>query len=222
MIQGATLKFLRDLEKNNNKAWFDANRNRYTDAKEDFEQFVSSLLARHGKKDPDIAELTPKQCTFRINRDVRFSKNKSPYKNNMGASLSRGGKKSGFAGYYFHLQPGASFIGGGLWSPEPADVKKIRQEIDYCRDEFKGLIAGKKFKSYYGDLYKDEEISLVKVPQGFEKDNPAAEYLRLKSWIAQKSIPDKALSSKELLGICAEGLLALQPLLGFLNRALHD
>ena len=222
MIQGATLKFLKDLGKNNNKAWFDTNRNRYVEAKEDFEQFITSLLVRHGKKDPDIAGLTAKQCTFRINRDVRFSKNKSPYKNNMGAGLNKGGKKSGFAGYYFHLQPGNSFIGGGLWTPEPASVKKVRQEIDYCWDEFKGILRHKKFKSYYSDLYKDEEISLVKVPQGFEKDNPAAEYLKLKSWIAQKSIPDKALSSKELLSICAEGLLALQPVIAFFNRALQD
>ncbi|HYC28991.1 MAG TPA: DUF2461 domain-containing protein, partial [Chitinophagaceae bacterium] len=100
MLQASTLKFLKDLRKNNNKPWFDAHRAQYDAARKDFEQFIQAVLDRHSKNDPDLKELTAKQCMFRINRDVRFSKDKSPYKTNLGASMDRGGKKSGFAGYY--------------------------------------------------------------------------------------------------------------------------
>ena len=117
MFQPSTLKFLRDLKKNNNKPWFDAHRNQYEDARNDFENFIGAVLEKLGKKDDTIRDLKPKQCMFRINRDIRFSKDKSPYKTNFGASIDRGGKKSIFAGYYLHLEPGKSFVGGGLWMP---------------------------------------------------------------------------------------------------------
>jgi len=157
---------------------------------------------------------------FRINRDVRFSKDKSPYKNNFGASINRGGKKSVYAGYYFHCQPGEAFVGGGLWIPMPPDLKKVRQEVDYCFDEFEKIIGSKKFISVYGDLIKDGETSLVKVPQGFEKDNPAAEYLKLKSFIAMKKLDDATLTSKDLVQTTLGAFETLHPLLMFLNRAL--
>src|ERR1700730_13780996 len=115
MLQSSTLKFLKNLKKHNNKAWFDTNRSTYENAKADFENFIQSVLHRHGKKDADLKDLVARKCMFRINRDVRFSKDKSPYKTNFGASMDRGGRKSGFAGYYFHLEPGSSFVGGGLW-----------------------------------------------------------------------------------------------------------
>ena len=110
MFQSATLRFLKDLKKNNNKAWFDAHRKQYEAAKNDFENFIQSILDKHSKNDTDLKELTAKKCMFRINRDVRFSKDKSPYKTNLGASMDKGGKKSGLAGYYFHLEPGRSFF----------------------------------------------------------------------------------------------------------------
>ncbi|HLO80078.1 MAG TPA: DUF2461 domain-containing protein, partial [Chitinophagaceae bacterium] len=125
------LSFLKKLKKNNNKPWFDANRHLYVEAKVEFEDFVSSLITSYGKHDPAIAHLLPKDCIFRINRDVRFSKDKSPYKNNFGASITSGGKKSPFAGYYVHIEPGAGFVGGGLWQPMPDMLAKVRQEIDY-------------------------------------------------------------------------------------------
>ena len=137
MLQSSTLKFLKDLSKNNNKPWFDAHRKQYEDAKTDFANFVQSVIDRHGKKDKGIAHLKAKDCTFRINRDVRFSKDKSPYKNNMGAYMNPEGKKSILGGYYFHCQPGQSFVGGGLWMPMPAELSKVRQEIDYNLDAFK-------------------------------------------------------------------------------------
>src|SRR5688572_7833283 len=182
MLQPSTVKFLRDLSKNNNKNWFENNRDKYEDAKSDFETFVQTLIDQHGRKDENIRDLVAKKCTFRINRDIRFSKDKTPYKTNMGGSLDRGGKKSIYAGYYVHLEPGGkSFVGGGLWMPMPEETKKVRQEIDYCLDEFKSIVESKKFKTIFGGLYKGEDASLKKVPQGFDAENPAAPYLKLKS-----------------------------------------
>jgi uncharacterized protein (TIGR02453 family) len=222
MLQASTLKFLKDLNKNNNKAWFDKNRPVYEEAKADFATLVQTLVDKHGKKDESIKELKAKECMFRINRDVRFAKDKSPYKNNFGASINRGGKKSMYAGYYFHCQPGEAFVGGGLWMPTPVELKKVRQEVDYCYDEFKKITGAKKFKAVYGDLIKDSETSLVKVPQGFEKDNPAADYIKLKSFIAMKKLEDKDLTSKDLVKKALEAFETLQPLLTFLNRAMEE
>ena len=219
MLQTTTIRFLKDLKKNNQKAWFDNHRKEYENAKQDFGNFIQFLIDRHSKKDPTIGALKAKDCLFRINRDIRFAKDKSPYKTNFGASINRGGKKSVFAGYYFHCEPGESFVGGGIWMPMPAETKQIRQEIDYGFDEFKKIISGKKFKSVYGgDLYRGEDASLKKPPQGFEKDNPAAEYLKLKSWLVMKPVSDAELSAKELGKTALEAFEALQPLLQFINR----
>jgi uncharacterized protein (TIGR02453 family) len=221
MLQSSTLKFLKDLKKNNNKSWFDAHRKQYVAAKNDFENFIQSVLDKHCKNDADLKELAAKKCLFRINRDVRFSKDKSPYKTNFGASMDRGGKKSGLAGYYFHLEPGKSFLGGGIWQPDPDKLKKVRQEIDYCFDEFKKIVSSKKFKTIYGDLYTGEGIQLSKVPQGFEKDNPAAGYLKFKSWLVINDISDEELTSKNLVNKTIDAFCIIQPFVKFLNRPLE-
>ena len=222
MLQAATLKFLKDLKKNNNKPWFDAHRDAYDKARQDFEHFIQSVLDKHSKNDPDLKELTAKKCMFRINRDVRFSKDKSPYKSNFGASMDKGGKKSGLAGYYFHLEPGKSFLGGGLWMPEAPVVKRVRQEIDYCCDEFSQLMTAKKFRTYYGDLYAEENVKLSKVPQGFEKDNPAAEYLKYKSWLVLHNLTDAELTAPDLVKKTVEAYKLMQPFVKFLNRAVEE
>ncbi|HEX4373351.1 MAG TPA: DUF2461 domain-containing protein [Puia sp.] len=222
MLQPSTIKFLKDLKKNNNKPWFDANRKKYEDAKSDFEIFIQSIIDSYGKKDPTIKELKAKGCTFRINRDIRFSKNKTPYKTNLGASINRGGKKSIFAGYYFHLEPGESFAGGGIWMPTPVELKKVRQEIDYNLEEFKKIVNSKKFKSVYGKLYDEAEVSLVKVPQGFEKDNPAAEFLKLKSFLAMKKLKNTDITVSSLKKQVLDAFDALQPLVEFINKALEE
>jgi uncharacterized protein (TIGR02453 family) len=221
MLQSSTFKFLRDLKKNNNKPWFDAHRGDYEKAKKDFEQFIQSVIDKHGKSDAGIKDLVAKNCLFRINRDVRFSKDKSPYKTNFGAHINKGGKKSMLAGYYFHLEPGQCFAGGGIWMPMPDDLKKVRQEVDYNFAEFKKIIGSKKFKSVYGDLSKDAEYMLSRVPKGYEPDNPAAEYLKLKSFIAMINIKDADLASKYLLKKTIEAFETLQPLLNFINRSLE-
>ena len=221
MLQSSTLKFLKDLKKNNNKPWFDAHQKQYDAAKMDFENFIQAVLDNHSKNDQDLKELTAKKCLFRINRDVRFSKDKSPYKTNFGASMDKGGKKSGLAGYYFHLEPGRSFLGGGIWMPQPDALKKVRQEIDYCFDEFKKIITSKKFKTIYDELYTGEGVQLSKVPQGFEKDNPAAEYLKFKSWLVMTDVNDKDLTSKNLLNKTVDAFHLMQPFIKFLNRPLE-
>ena len=221
MLKTSTLKFLKDLKKKNDRSWFEAHRSDYEAAKLDFENFIQAVLDRHSKTDEDLKDLTAKKCTFRINRDIRFSKDKSPYKSNMGASMNRGGKKSMYGGYYFHCEPGKSFVGGGLWMPMPPEMKKVRQEIDYCYDEFNQLVTSKKFKSVYKELYTGDDVKLSKVPQGFEKDNPAAEYLKLKSWLAMKELSDEELVSKDLLKKTLVAFEALQPVIKFLNRAIE-
>jgi uncharacterized protein (TIGR02453 family) len=221
MLQTSTLKFLKDLKKNNNKPWFDEHRKQYEAAKLDFENFIQSVLDKHCKNDVDLKGLTAKKCIFRINRDVRFAKDKSPYKTNLGASMDKGGKKSGLAGYYFHLEPGKSFLGGGLWQPEPDKLKKVRQEIDYGFDEFKKIISSKKFKTVYGELYTGDGIQLSKVPQGFEKENPAAEYLKFKSWLVINDIKDTDLTSKDLISKTIDAFCVMQPFVKFLNRPLE-
>ena len=159
---------------------------------------------------------------FRINRDVRFSKDKSPYKTNMGAFLCAGGKKSNLAGYYFHLEPGGCFAGGGMYMPMPPDLAKVRQEIDYNLADFQKIISSKKFKSVYTDLDRSAEYSLSRVPKGYEPTNPAADYLKLKSFVATYKIPDASLTAKTLVKEVVAGFEALQPLIQFLNEAVEE
>lgn len=222
MIQAATLKFLRSLAKNNNKPWFDAHRSEYEIARKDFELFLQSVIDGFGKIDSSIAPLEARQCMFRINRDVRFSKNKMPYKINFGASINRGGRKSIYAGYYFHLEPRNSFAGGGLWMPMPAETHKVRQEIDYCWDEFGKMLRSKSFKSLYGDFDNDPGVSLVNVPRGYDKDNPAAQYLKLKSWTATCGLTNSELTDKTLVKKTIQAFKVLQPFIDFMNRAIED
>ncbi|MBL7743208.1 MAG: DUF2461 domain-containing protein [Chitinophagaceae bacterium] len=222
MLQASTLKFLKDLKKNNNKPWFDKHRKEYESAKSDFAGFIQTVIDKHSKNDPTIKSLVAKDCMFRINRDVRFSKDKSPYKTNMGAYINKGGKKSLFGGYYFHCEPGQSFVGGGLWMPMPPELNKVRQEIDYNLTAFKKVITGKKFKAVYGDLSRDAEYTLSRVPKGYEPDNPAAEYLKLKSFVAMTSLKDADLTSKDLVKKAVASFEALQPLLEFINSALVE
>jgi len=221
MLQSSTIKFLKDLKKNNNKPWFDKNRKIYETAKADFAGFIQSVIDQHGKKDHSIKNLVAKDCMFRINRDIRFSKDKSPYKSNFGASINKGGKKAmNSAGYYFHLEPGSCFAGGGIYMPMPDELKKVRQEIDYNFAAFKKIIGSKKFKSVYGDLDKSAEFLLSRVPKGYEPGNPAAEYLKLKSYIAMVKISDGVLTSKDLVKKTVEAFEALQPLCLFISNSI--
>lgn len=222
MLQSSTLQFLKTLSRNNNKVWFDAHRDQYLDAKKDFENFVSAIIKKTATFDSDVKDLQVKDCVFRINRDIRFSKNKTPYKTNMGASFDRGGKKSIYAGYYFHAEPGGkSFVGGGIWMPMAPELKKIRQEIDYCFDEFKNIIEYKNFVSEYKELESTPDAKLNNLPRGYEKENPAGEYLKFKSILALKYLPDEDLISNKLTDKTIKAFKALMPLVKFINKALE-
>lgn len=221
MLQLSTLDFLSELKLNNHKEWFEKNRKRYESAKTDYLQFVDAVLAGVVKNDPSISTLEAKNCVFRINRDVRFSKDKSPYKTNMGAGFGKGGKKMFLAGYYIHCEPGASFIAGGMWMPPAPELKKIRQEIDYCLEEFDGIIKAKLFIDTLGSLERSSDMVLSRPPKGYEEGNPAIEYLKLKSYIASTPITDAELTSKELVPKIVAACAALQPLIYFINKALQ-
>jgi uncharacterized protein (TIGR02453 family) len=218
MIQASTLTFLKNLNKNNNKEWFDENRAAYDLAKNDFIEFVQELISGLAKFDPAVKHQEAKKCVFRINRDVRFSKDKSPYKNNFGASISPGGKKASTPGYYFHLQPGASFLAGGMWQPEPPHLNAIRQEIDYNADEFKKIISAKPFKTYFGGL--SEEDKLKTVPKGYDKTHPQVELLKHKSFIVVHDLTDKIVLGKDFQKHCQAVYKAMYPMDLFLRRAI--
>jgi uncharacterized protein (TIGR02453 family) len=218
MIDLSTIQFLTSLKKNNSKEWFDENRQRYAAAKDNYLDFVGEVLGRMKKIDASLADLEPKQCIFRINRDVRFSKNKDPYKTYLGASFSKGGKKVQCAGYYFHLEPGASFIGGGFWMPMAPELNKIRQEIDYDFEAFNKIINKKKFKSSFGSLNESEK--LTRPPKGYEAENPAIELLKLKSFVVMSAVKDTELTGKGLVNKVVDHFETMMPLIDFLNRAI--
>ncbi|MCO5292285.1 MAG: DUF2461 domain-containing protein [Chitinophagaceae bacterium] len=222
MLQKSTLEFLTQLRTNNNKTWFDAHRQEYQNARADFANFVDNIITEVSKKDHSIQHLKSKDCMFRINRDIRFSKNKEPYKTNFGAFLAAGGKKSPLAGYYFHLEPGLSFAGGGLWMPAAEPLQKVRQEIDYNLFDFKKIIKNKTFKEIYGELTAENGQKLTRVPKGYEADNPAAEYLKFKSFVVMKGISDAELTSENLTKNILKAFYTLQPLIYFLNEGINS
>lgn len=219
MLEPQTLRFLTQLKTNNNKPWFDAHRAQYEAARIDFANFIQLVIDALQKNDTAITGQTGKECMFRINRDIRFSNDKTPYKAHFGASIKRGGKKSPYAGYYFHCEPGGlSFIGGGLWQPEAPRLKAVRQEIDYNFSEFKEIIGSKDFKKTFSDVYQGKDVRLSTMPKGYEKVNPAAEYLRLKSFIAETKVSDEELTTASLHKKSVAAFVAMQPFLDFLNR----
>lgn len=218
MLQKSTLQFLRDLAAHNDKSWFDEHRDAYQIAKADMEQFVDALLLALIPMEPALAGQKGKDAIYRIFRDVRFSKDKTPYKNHFGAFFTRGGRKWAGAGYYVHIEPGAVFAGGGLWMPQGALLKATRQEIDYSFEEFQGILKEKSFAKYFKQI---EGESLRKPPQGYEADNPAIEYLKKKSFTVGTKIDEELLTSKKAIPELVKIFSAMHPLILFLNRGVE-
>jgi uncharacterized protein (TIGR02453 family) len=210
------LNFLSQLAKNNNKEWFDAHKKEYETLRKEWITFVGDAIQTVGSFDSGILSLEPKKCIFRINRDIRFSNDKSPYKNNFGMSLNPAGKGSDFCGYYLHIQPGNCFIAGGAYMPSPDRLAAIRQEIDYNFVGFQKIVSAKSFINNFGTLSGEK---LVRPPKGYESDNPAIDYLKHKGFIAQRSITDKELCGPELMTLFSKTTLAIKPLVDFLNQA---
>jgi uncharacterized protein (TIGR02453 family) len=219
MIEKKLIQFLQSLQKNNNRAWFEEHRGEYEYAKSSFLVFVEQVIKSISTFDPSVANLLAKDCTFRINRDVRFSKDKRPYKNNMSAYFNRAGKKGAGAGYYIHIEPGASFAAAGIWMPEPGDLAKIRQEIDYNLPEWKKIIQGAAFKKRFpGGL--DQNESLQRPPKGYAEDNPAIAFLKMKHFVVRKSFTDAEIADKSFVKEVNKTFGALKPMIDFINRSL--
>ena len=218
MLQNTTITFLKHLSANNNKPWFDAHRDEYTAAKEDFELLITEIISGLAETEPIFKEQKAKDCIFRIFRDVRFSKDKTPYKANFGAFFSKGGRKSPGAGYYLHLEPGGkSFTGGGLWMPEAPLLKAVRQEVDYNFEEFSNITDDKKFKKIFGSVAGER---LKTLPAGYKEDNPAIEYLKLKSFTVMHHQDDDDMTSKTFVKKTLEVFGTMKPFIDFLNRAI--
>ena len=212
-----TFDFLGDLAKHNNKAWFEKNRATYEIAKANFESFIDQLISTYGKIE-DLGSITAKDCVMRIYRDVRFSKDKSPYKTNMSASITPGGKKSSSLGYHLHLQPhDNSLIAGGLYMPAPEQLARFRAVIDRDASPFKEIIKDKDFKSYFGAL-DGEKVKTV--PQGYSRDHPEIELLRFKQVVVVHRLNDEMVLSSTFGTHAIKTFTAMKPFLDYLNAIL--
>ncbi|MBW7676545.1 DUF2461 domain-containing protein [Chryseobacterium chendengshani] len=206
--------YLTKLSENNNREWFTDNKNLFTEAQEEFEIFVEQLIQEVGKSDEKVAKLNAKKSLLRIYRDIRFSKDKTPYKTYFGASLGMG-KSNEKSGHYLHIEPGKSFIASGIYLPEAPVLKVIRKEISVFKDDFLKVVDYKDFKKYYGEL--DRENELKKIPQGFEKEDPMAEYLKLKSFIGLHSLTNNEVTDKNAIENLTAIMKSAKPLNDFLN-----
>jgi uncharacterized protein (TIGR02453 family) len=221
MITKEALLFLEDLIANNNTDWMHANKKRYENYKKDYYNFIASLLAEMKPLDKTLEPLEVKNCTFRINRDIRFSKDKSPYKTNMGVWFTQNKFRKNSPGYYVHFEKGNSFIAGGVWCPEPEELKKIRKEIAYFHEDLEAIVKDKNFKKEFSTLTSDESNTLKKAPKDFDPNHPAIAFLKLKSFTASTKIDDTLFTNDNFSKIVAQKLIALKPLNDFLNRALE-
>ena len=213
------LKFLKSLARNNNREWFDKNKQTYLELKDAFEAFVSTVLTDMTAFDPSLAGLDPRRLTYRIYRDVRFSKDKTPYKTNMSAAISSGGKTMGVPGYYFQIEPGGkSFVAAGLYMPEPETLGKIRQEIDYNGDRLDKILKAPAFRKFYGTLWNGDVLKTV--PKGYAKDHPHIEFLKLKSFLVEHPFTDDEVTGSSFKKTLVTSMRAAQPLIEFLKEGL--
>jgi len=221
MLTKESLQFLDDLKANNNRDWFQDNKKRYEIFKKDYHQLVSDFLDAMKPLDSSLELLQVKDCTFRINRDIRFSKDKSPYKAHLGVWLSSGAKGANRSGYYVHIEKGASFIAGGFYSPDSEELKKVRKEIAFFYDDLEEILKEKNFKKEFGSLDINENNSLKSMPRGYEKDHPAIEFLKLKSFTTTQKYDISEVTKKDFVAKMSQKLITLKPFNEFINRALE-
>lgn len=218
MLQAGTFKFLSALQKNNNREWFAIHKPEYEIAKEDVISFAEKVFQASSAFDSNYKNLIAAKCVMRIYRDVRFSKNKAPYKTNFGIAYASEGKLVGGTGCFIHIQPGASFVAGGYYLPPSADLKKIRQEIDYNLSSFETILQAPAFKKQFGSLSFEDQLKTA--PRDYPKDHPAIELLKLKSFIAVKPISDEILCSNKAIQAVVDANQAIAPLRAFLANAI--
>jgi len=215
------VNYLQGLAENNNRAWFVMNKPSYDILRAEFTELVGQVIAATAKFDPAVAGQDPKKAQFRINRDVRFSKDKSPYKSNFSAVIAPGGKKDPGSHYYFHVDHhGKLLVAGGCYMP-PADVLlKIRKRVVAEPAVFARMIKNKPMIDYYGGF--SDEARLARPPKGFAADAPHLEYLKQKSFIMVRELPVKGMTSERLLGEVAAGFKASLPLVKWLREAVKS
>lgn len=219
MLQPATFDFLSQLSQNNHREWFDAHRADYDAARADFEAFISTLKTALTPLVPELESQPAKSLLFRIYRDVRFSKDKTPYKMHFSAYFCRAGKKAWDAGYYLHVSPGKSHFSAGMWEPQGAVMRAVRQEIDYSFEALQGILQGADFRKQFGDLAGDK---LRTLPQGYTAENPAIEILKHKSFLASRPLPDGFFTKKDAVKKITEMARVAAPLVALLNRGMDD
>jgi uncharacterized protein (TIGR02453 family) len=221
MITNATLDFLGELKANNERVWFTEHKDEYQYAYGEMLDTVLQLLVAISGFDRDIASsgLDPKSCLMRINRDIRFSKDKSPYKTNFFAFISKGGRKGPYGGYYVHIEPGATFAGGGIYMPEAALLDRVRREIDTHFGEWQSIISQQEFSSQFPEGILPSG-KLVRPPKGYDSNNPAVEYLKFKGYYTQRFFTDDEVTNPVFVAELAETFNVVNPLVLFLNRSL--
>jgi uncharacterized protein (TIGR02453 family) len=216
-IEKSTLDFLTLLKCNNNREWFNQNKALYLDAKENFESYVQEIINKIIVFEPIMKGLEVKSCVYRINRDIRFSNDKSPYKSHLGAFIVRGGKQNGdkYAGYYFHVEPGKSIIAGGAYMPPSPWLSAIREKISEEPDRFLKIINSKDFVKYFGKIDGEK---LKSAPKGYPSDHPYIDLLKYKSYLVVNEAPDRLVLSNEYFDHVIRVLKAMKPLNDFLNE----
>lgn len=211
--------FLSKLEKNNNREWFDKNRDTYKKTQEQFLQITEILINEIRTFDQSVPFVDPKKCVFRIFRDVRFSNDKRPYKSNYGTYITSSGRKGGNPGYYFHVQPGGSFMGGGIYMPDADKLKAIRTAIFNHPSDFIEIIEDKDFKSRY-QLYDEDKLKTA--PKGFPKEFEHIDLLKFKSYSPFKNISDEEMLSGDIISIVVDHFRGIAEFNNFLNDAIKE
>lgn len=212
-----TLEFLTQLRDNNDRIWFHENKALYEEVKTEFEDFINAVIPIIKGIDSDVDVVNAKECTFRIFRDVRFSKNKMPYKTNFGAFISKGGRKSPFAGYYLHVEPDQSFVGGGIYMPESKYLNAIRTAIYENVEPFKKILTNKNFKKYFAEIYGEK---LKSNPRDFSKDFADIELLKHKHYAVTHPVEDSFWNSENIHETLKEIFKAQCSFNTFLNDAI--
>jgi uncharacterized protein (TIGR02453 family) len=220
MITKVTFDFLSQLKENNSREWFLENKKSYEAAKKEVETFVAGLIPELAKLDPGIQSPEVKDCMFRIFKDVRFSKDKSPYKTNFGAFIGKGGRKTTFPGYYIHIEPGESMIAGGVYMPQPDVLKLLRNEVYYNSAEFKKIIEAKDFRKYFEKLGEFDKMK--KAPRDFPADFPDIELLKYRSFIVSIMVPDEKVLQADYGKYILDVARSMQPFHSFLSRAISN
>jgi uncharacterized protein (TIGR02453 family) len=210
------LRFLKQLKRNNNRDWFAANKSVYeSSVKQPMQDLIQTLALDFAEFAPDM-EASPKASLYRIHRDTRFSKDKSPYKTHVAAVFPRKGlDKHQGAGFYFHIAPGELFVGGGLYMPLPEDLRAVREAIASRHRQFIQLVNSKPFRRLCGELAGEQ---LVRVPRGFPAEHPAAHYLRFKQFLGARTLSSELATSPQFAKTLTETFKTLYPFIQFLNE----